>query len=424
MKRNGDEGIEPFLQGLTGQQLLEREERQLFLFLTEVRQVGEEKSELYPEPQYFYISYLTVILLLPEVIGMIEGKGGAGFLAKRMRRILSPATALHASGMTFLLLWAREMWLMEVQRKPGSDFVGECGDLRFTDEDAARLLCFFNHWVRAYRSDGLDYPSESSAYGDGYRLLTSADVEAALAATQVVDSASAHATLGLLASMRALSFLIEAETREALMMHGPYDTAVAGEKLIFLECSDLHWADFPSFPLPGGVRWSLPSNPFPFANLAVALVIRDASIIGDRFGTLYVEPLDEQNLVRAGLFTRDPSGGLRQVQLSDADFLRARLDEIQEEMFMQVAGWTFDQRMAAGHYQTLMLLVRMLRSAEFAEVEVQAYLRRACDIAERMWQSLGADIARRPADGLPFYGKSTAFAAGSISSIFSPLTVS
>lgn len=410
-------------QGLTAQQLLEREERQLFLFQNEVRQVGEEKSELYPEPQYFYISYLTVILLLPEVVRMIERKGGAKFLAGRMRRILSPATALHASGMTFLLLWAREMWLMEGNREPGSDFAGECGDLRFTDGDAAELLCFFHDWVRAYRADGLDYPAETSAYGEGYKLLRADEVAGVLDATEPVDAAAAGSVLGLLASTRALSFLMEAETREALMMHGPYETGIAGESLVFLECSDLHWADFPSFPLPDGARWELPSDPFPVANLAVALVVKQADIVGDRFGTLYIEPLHDENVARAALFTRDPAGEVRTLPLAEADAYRRRLDAIQEEMFLQVAGWTFDQRMAAGHYQTLMLLARILRSADVGEPEVQAFLDRAFDVAVRMWQTAGVDIARRQADDMPFYGKSAAFASGEIAHIFTPLTV-
>ena len=37
----------------TPAQYLSIEEKQLFYFLTAVRPVGEEKSELYPEPQYF-----------------------------------------------------------------------------------------------------------------------------------------------------------------------------------------------------------------------------------------------------------------------------------------------------------------------------------------------------------------------------------
>ena len=48
------------------EELLRLEERQIGYFLRAVRQVGEKKSELYPEPQYFNLSLMSAAIRLPE----------------------------------------------------------------------------------------------------------------------------------------------------------------------------------------------------------------------------------------------------------------------------------------------------------------------------------------------------------------------
>lgn len=402
--------------------ILATEEHQQRLFLTEIRPVGEEKSELYPEPQYFYTQYMTILPLLPSFFTQLERSVGASELGRKMRRILSPATALHASGLTFLMSWAREMWLLEnggYLAEP--DVVGRIGTLEFSDRDARRLLHFFRDWVRAYRADGRTYPSDDSALGPGYRILDPQEIATALGKIELVRPAAAQQVKSLLASARALSFLMEGETREALMMHGAYETGAAGESLVFFECSDLQWTDFLKFPLPDGARWQTPDHPFPHPNLAIAMVLRNATITSDRFGTLYMEPFRPENIVGASLYTRGVEDSLAIIDLGAAAELQRKCDEVQEAMFLQLANWDFMQRLAAGHYQSLMVLVRILRSSGAAEADVQTFLRKAFEVSAAFFAERGASIAKRSTDELPFYGRTAAFLAGEAGHLFSPL---
>lgn len=408
-------------------QLLETEERQLHYFLTAVRPVGEEKSELYPEPQYFNTSFISVGALLPRILDLIDARaGGAAGYAARCRRVLSPATALHLSGLAFIATWGREMWLLE---EPGADpesgLIAPGTDATLSDREAARVLRFAHDAVSNYRCDGRTYPRDDGALGADYRILPDADARAIAAGLSSVDAAQAATVLRLLATVRALSFLMEGETREALMMHGPYPAGEDGARLVVFECSDLHWALFPRFPLPGGVRWELPPQPFPWANLAIALLVRDTDITADRFGTLYLDPLAPGNILAAGLLTRGRDAlvdeGLSVIPLSEAGPLARLCDDIQEFLFLQIAGWDLRQRMAAGVHQEHMLLLRMLSAAGHSREEVIAQHDRILHDSQPIIDRYFESCLARPVEKLPYYAKLGAFAAGQSPTLFTPL---
>lgn len=410
----------------TASELLELEERQLYYFLTDVRPVGEEKSELYPEPQYFNVGFLSVAALYPRTLRMIEERvGGPRQYGQRLRRVLASSTALHMSGVAFIVTWGREMWLLD---EPDADRV--TGIITgpdaptMSDAEAASGLRFGDEVVRNYRSDGQPHPNPSGALGTDYRILDNSEAAPFAAAATPVDVDQAREVLGLLAAIRSLSFLMEAETREALMMHGPYPTA-EGHQLVFFECCDLNWSLFPNFPLPDGARWELPAEPFPHGNLAIALVLRDVNITADRFGTLYIDPLGPEKVVAASLLTRGKDAftdeGLSEVPVDQAKALRRRCDDIQEYMFLQVAGWDLRQRMAAGVYQEHVLLLRMLSAAGFSRAEIEAEQQRIFELSGPIIDRYFDRCLARSVEELPFYRNIGAFASGAAPTLFTRL---
>lgn len=409
---------------LSAAELLELEERQLHYFLTAVRPVGEEKSELYPEPQYFQVGFISVAALMPDVLRRIaERTGGAEAYARRCKRVLSPATALHIGGLGFIATWGREMWLLDEPGTPDTKrgIITTADAPTVSDADSATILRFADTMNRIYRNDGEPHPNPAGALGKDWCIMAQPDVDAVASQTVPVDAEQAREVLGLLAAVRALSFLMEAETREATFMQGPYRLA-DGNQLVIFECSDLRWDLFPNFELPDGARWELPEEPVPYANLAIAMVLKDVNVSADRFGTLYVDPLGPEQLVAAGLFTRgtDPwtDEGLRGIPVTEARALRRRCDEVQEFFFLQAAMWDLPQRMMAGVCQEHMLLLRMLSAAGFTRDEIiaeqQAIFRLSQPIIDRYFQS----TLERPVEKLPFYVNIGAFAGGTAPTLF------
>lgn len=414
---------------MSGNDLLMLEERQLRMFLTEVRPAGEEKSELYPEPQIWNASFIGILVSLPYVIQKILDRcGDATTYGRRAQRMLSPLTALHLSGIPFLIGWAREMLLMEsgvAGQKPGVAY--DDGELAFTDEDAAACLRFIYEATSNYRQDGRLYPSDTRALGSDYRILPSQEAIEIAGKCQNVDEVGARGILGFMASVRSLSFLMEADTRDALMVHGPYPAAEPGRQLIVFECNDLRWPLFPNFPMSGGVRWQLADQPFPTANLAIAFVVREAQVEADRFGTLYIEPLTPQNVVSASLWTRgsDPyiDEGLTQLPLSDVATLRKVCDDVQEFMFLQVANWTDRQKLENGIFQKEMIVLRMLAGAGYTRQELEKEQVVLSDRCQRVYGPHLEKIASRAADQSTFYKALGEFAGGNRPALFTPLTL-
>ncbi|NNM01286.1 MAG: hypothetical protein HKO62_11090 [Gammaproteobacteria bacterium] len=408
--------------------MLELEQRQLHHFLTDVRPVGEEKSELYPEPQYFNTAFVSVAAQLPGTIDkLIARAGGVEAYAQRLQRVLSPATALHMSGLAFLVTWGREMWLLnDPDADPATGIITAPGGLTLSDADTAKVLQFSYDIVRQYRRDGRAYPNDSGALGTDYRILSADEARSIAAATTSTDATAGGEVLGLLATVRALSFLMEAETREALMMHGPYPVGDDGHQLVLFECSDLHWSLFPNFPLPDGVRWELPEEPFPVGNIAIAMVLKDVEVSADRFGTLYVEPLAGENVVAASLLTRGTDAytdtGLEQLPITEARSLRRHCDDIQEFLFLQIASWDLKHRMAAGVYQEHMLLLRMLAAAGYDRAEIEAAQQEIYASSSAIIDKFFDASLARKVEELPFYQKIGAFAGGTSETIFTPLS--
>lgn len=412
---------------IDGPDFLTLEEHHLRLFLTDVRPVGEEKSELYPEPQYFNTSWMAVGANGPYCVEkMLARAGSAARFGALQKRVLSRATALHFSGFPFLLMWGREMLTLEDEvpgRAPGIIF--DDGVVRLTDDGVVDCLRFCDEAAKVYREDGRAYPSVEHALGADYRILTPADAQEIADRTMAVTPEQAGDTLRLMASVRAISFLMEAETREALMMHGPYPVGDEGHQLVLFECHDLRWDLLARFDIPGGAKWVMPDNAFPFGNIAIALVVKDTRISSDRFGTFYFDPLSAANVVGAALFTRGPDPmtdeGLQNIPVADARSLRLVCDDVQEALFLQIATWNLKQRMGAGVMQQQTLYLRMISAAGYAKAEVEAeqeiLAARCARVADRYFDK----ILESPADKLPFYNKLNQWVSGNIPHLFTPL---
>jgi hypothetical protein len=410
--------------------LLQLEDDQLYIFLTEIRALGEEKSDLYPEPQYFNAVLMGMAANYKYVLDKVTHRcGGADNYGARARRVLSPATGLQFSVIGTIVTHGREMLLLEdgvPGQRPG--VVYDDGELSFTDRDTADILRFGYDTIRHYRQDGRVYPSDTKALGPDYRILGHDDAETIAANATRIDERGAQGVLGLMAAIRALSFLMEAETREGLMVHGPYTLKEPNRQLIVFECNDLRWPLFPNFPLSGGARWCLPDEPFPTANLAIALILKDVSIQADRHGTLYIEPLSAINVEAASLLTRGVNPyrdeGLSQIPITEAPLLRRACDKIQEYMFLQVAGWDKRQRMEAGVFQEQLVMLRVLAAAGYGERELEEEQQILFKRCSQVYGPYFETILSRRSDQIPFFEKLSNFMARRIPRIFTPLVLS
>lgn len=409
--------------------LMRKEMHQLHMFLTEVRPVGEEKSELFPEPQYFTAAFASLGVNMAYTIDkIIERTGNGAEWGRRCKKILSPAGAVQLPGIPWIVNWAREILMLDPDT-PGQNIdkgmIFDDGVLTFSDIDVANCMLFSKSAVEEYRSDGQFYPSREKALGSNFRILNDSEAKEIAAETTKLNSKSANEVLKLMAAIRALSFLMESETREALMMHGPYETGENGHQLIFFECSDLRWTLWPKFPLTGGVRWELPKTQFPYANLAIALVLKDVRISADRVGTLYINELTAENVVSASLLTRGNDEfmdeGLTQVDVGKANQLEQLCDEIQESMFLQIASWNLRQRMEAAVRQEETLLLRMLASAGYSREEIEREQSILSERHERVWGASFNKILNCPSQELPFFLKLSKFVNGEIKQLYKPL---
>jgi hypothetical protein len=413
---------------LSDQRNLETEEHQLRLFLTAVRPVGEEKSELYPEPQYFTLAFRAGSVMLPTLLRRITEKiGGPAEYGRSLRKILAPTNAVHLTGVAWMAAWGREILLLEqggTHRESGLCF--ENGKFRLTDRDVADVLRFSRIASSNYRADGLVFPAEDQALGSNYRILDAEEAKKIARKTTKVDPDQASRLLGLMASVRALSFLMEAETREALMIHGPYSCDDPDHQLIIFECSDLRWELFPRYRIPGGVRWELPKEPFPVASIAIVLVLRGAKVQADRFGTLYVDPMRAENIVSASLLTRGNDffvdKGLTEIPIGEAASLRRKCDDVQDHMFMQVAGWDLRQRLAAAVMDEQMFLTRFTAGAGFNRTELEAIQDELFAGFENINANVFDSVLNTKTEDLPFFQKLGAVMSGQRERLFTPLT--
>lgn len=410
-------------------QLLSEESKQLHLFLTGIRSVGEEKSELFPEPQYFTAAFASAGANMPYTIAKIlERCEDAAAWGRRCKRVLSPTGAVQMPGIPWIVNWAREILLLEKNvpgQRPGMIF--DDGEVVFSDADVGACMRFAKSAVEQYRSDGFFYPSPTQALGSNFRILPEEEANTIAANTRAVNISQANEILALMAAVRALSFLMESETREALMMHGPYPVGEDGNQLIFFECCDLRWSLWPNFPLSGNAKWELPSTPLPYANLAIALVLKDVTITADRVGTLYIDGLAPDKLVSASFLTRGQDelrdDGLAELDLAEARSLRERCDDIQAFMFLQLAGWNRRQRMEAAVRQEETLLLRMLASAGYDRSEIEREQQILSRRHERVWGSYFDTILECPSDKLPFFAKLREFISGNLSELYNPLVL-
>jgi hypothetical protein len=405
-------------------ELLALEERQLFYFQADIRPVGEEKSELYPEPKYFHIAFQTMPLMFPHMRRSVLTRTDPVGFGKRIKRPLARCTALHASGAPFVSTWGRQMWLdLQGTANDEGPVIARFDGVEFTDTDVADDLFFWYAVSCSYREDGFAYPSRDRGLGLDYRIIS--DAEARIFADNAVgvDLDRARELVNLWATVRALSFLMEAETRDALMMHGPYPLA-DGRCFVMFECNDLNWRLYPEFPIPGQ-RWEIPDKGFSAGDLSVGLVLRDVDVRADRMGTLYVTPWSADQVEAATLVTRGPDewadGELRALDVADAGELARACDVVQESAFLQLAEWNTEQRMAAGHCQKLMFMLRVLAGSGASEADIRAFFGQSLDVSRLVWERHFQQLLNAAPEDLVFYARMSAFAAGKADHIFTPL---
>lgn len=409
------------------ERLLSGEESLTTAFLTDIRPVGEEKSELFPEPAYFTLSWEVLALTHPEVRRCIQSKMTGAEFGASLRRVLAGTSALHVSGWGFQSPWGREMWLSQTGgwRDPGAGLVARLGDAQLTDADVADVIEFSNEVTSAYRADGQVVPSLDRGLGPDYRILDPADAAELAGQLTGVDGDRAQEMVSLWAAVRALSFLMEGETRDALMMHGPYPLDGGDRSLVVFECNDLHWSIYPRLPMPEGDPMHGPAEPLPYASLAIALVVEGVEFQADRFGTLYLDPWSRDSIVAAGLYTRGQDewtpGPLETVDLDVARDLRRRCEDVQEEMFLQLARMSVPQRLAVGQTRQLKFSLFPLSSAGMTRAEIEAELERYAGLTRQIWdEQLETTLA---AEKLPFYARLDDYLAGRRPNLFTPLRV-
>jgi hypothetical protein len=408
-----------------GERLLSGEESLTTSFLTDIRPVGEEKSELFPEPAYFTLSWEVLALTHPEVRRYILSKTTAAEFGASLRRVLAGTSALHISGWGFQSPWGREMWLSQTGGwlDPDAGVVARLGDAQLTDADVADMIEFSNDVASAYRADGQVVPSLDSGLGPDYRILDPASAGELADRATGVDRDGAQAMVSLWAAVRALSFLMEGETRDALMMHGPYPLGTGDRSLVVFECSDLHWSIYPRLPMPEGEPMRGPTEPLPYASLAIALVVEGVEFQADRFGTLYLDPWSADSIVAASLYSRGTDewapGPLESVDLGIARDLRRRCEDVQEEMFLQLATMSVPQRLAVGQTRQLKFSLCPLSSAGMTRAEIEAELERYSGLTRQIWdEQLETTLA---AEKLPFYARLDDYLAGRRPNLFTPL---
>jgi hypothetical protein len=401
------------------------EERLLYWFMTDIRSVGEEKSELFPEPEYFMLGWQTLALRQARAAEEIVARqGSAENFGASLRRVLAGCSALHMSGFPFMVLWGREMFLLRAgYEDPAGNVVKTVLDDSLTDADTAAVLRFAHDVLLAYRGDDLTAPSESAGLGPAWPILDPA------AAAQLADSCTGleselrEKVFSLWGATRALSFLMEGETRDAIMQHGPYPVGDGGRLLLVFECNDLAWSIYPQLTLPEGARWELPTNPLPYGNLAVALIIEPTAVQADRFGTLYIDGWRPESVVAASLLTRGPDewapGELASLDLGDAGDLRHQSDDIQEEMFLQLASMTPNQRLGAGQTRQMKHSLIPLSAAGLTRAEIDPLIDRYNALTEAVWEQQLQDVTG--AGEMPFYGKLDEFVSGQRDTLFTPL---
>src|ERR1700730_12569402 len=90
-------------------ELVRIESRQLHFFLTQIRSVGEEKSDLFPEPQYFTAAFASAAANMPYTIKKILERCGDGAAwGRHSKRVLSQAGAVQLPGISWIVNWGRE----------------------------------------------------------------------------------------------------------------------------------------------------------------------------------------------------------------------------------------------------------------------------------------------------------------------------
>ena len=409
---------------LTGAELLALEERHYYYFMTDIRPVGEEKGELYPEPQYFHIAIPTMVLMFEELQRRVLARTTTAEFGQSLKRPLSRCTALHVSGTSFLAPMGRQMWLdLLGTAHESSETVVEIGDLRLTDTDMVKTLRFWYEVGSNYREDGFPYPSRERGLGTDYRILTPSDAAAIAGNATGVDEQSRKDLVNLWATVRALSFLMEAETRDALMMHGPYPLG-NGRSLVMFECNDLNWRLFPQFPLPGQ-RWEIPDKGFEAGDLAIGLVLRDVEVQADRMGTLYVTPWSADRVEAATLLTRGTdewaNDELKTLDIADAAEFARGCDEAQEMAFLQLAEWNMAQRMAGGHFQKMMFMLRVLAGAGADRAEITEFFDWSLGVTRNVWDRHFDQILNMKPEDMTFFNRMTSFVTGSSDHVFTPL---
>lgn len=378
---------------LSAAELLALEDRQIGFFLADVRPLDRHAADLYPVPQVLHTACIALAAQLPPTIDRILARvGGPEAFALRLRRVLSHATAQDVAGAALVATWGREMARLDEPDAPGGP----------SDAGCAAVLRFCYEVARHYRADGEPHPDDAAGLGSNYRILPATEAQALAQRCQALTPDQAGEILELTRAMRALSFLLEGQTREAVMMHGPYPTGARGVQLIVVECADLAEC----------------------GSLAIAMLVRDCDIAADRFGTLHLQPWEAHNVACASLLTRGPAPlaeeELSEIPIARAAELRRRCEEQHALLSAQIAQWDRSRRLSAGIGLAHRLLCRLLTAAGYSRAELEQAQRDAQQASVPIVARHFDRNLRRADDELPFFAKVREAREGSGSRLFTP----
>lgn len=267
-------------------------------------------------------------------------------VGQRMKCLCSRPYYLTLSIIMCSYFGARQQRLLDAGLMAGQIFADEKPD------EARFVVDFWRRACQAYRNDGLLLPGQAGHTQPILRPDTVAELNDQLIAT---DPSQRRHLRRLAATLELYSFILHGEQRDGIFAHGPYPLP-DGSAVVVQEFTDLQ-NDF----LP----WAQTNVRNPYAQLALVLRLRGVGTHFDLFGGVLFDPADITPHVEAeGLFTTDARGAMQPIPLGEIPHIQERAAQAQNEIYLQVAGWTprfkaeYGVHLFANHVRSFFRLVR------------------------------------------------------------------
>jgi hypothetical protein len=285
----------------------------------------------------------------PALFREIEKQMTPEKFAEQMKVVLGKVTALDMLGSLWGLNWGRVSERLE-------------HDLGYDDpmdeplEDYLYMFDFVERFMSVYRDDGNTYPMTNpteNPFGPLRILSETALNQVKEDITTIEDKTTRESIRSMIAFLKSLAYLLERDSREGIMTHGPYPINDK-EQIVLIEFDDLacnyYWNK--------GLPWKKPQASVPYSNLAVALRInKEVHCEFDMFNTMYTKPEDiTDHITGAAIYTREGDewllGPLKSLEITEnliSEITQGTV-EIHEELFLDIAEWTPKEKILAGTY--------------------------------------------------------------------------